>query len=202
MPLWLPESDVQHLLAMPDLIAAMQSALANFSAGRAVQPVRTVIAYQPTSFFGLMPAYDPANALVGAKLLTVLPGNLAKGLPSHQALIALFEPETGELLAITDGRYITEARTAAVSAISVRHMARPDASVLALIGSGVQAHSHLQALPLVRDFREIRVWSPTRERLEKFVAHAGPHVRAAASAGAAVRGADVVVLATNSSTPV
>ena len=77
MPLWLSEADVQHSLAMPDLIAAMQPALANFSAGRAVQPVRTVIAYQPTSFFGLMPAYDPANALVGAKLLTVLPGNLA-----------------------------------------------------------------------------------------------------------------------------
>src|SRR6266851_5065119 len=133
MPLWLSESDVQQSLAMPDLITAMQQALANFSAGRAVQPVRTVIAYQPTSFFGLMPAYDPASALVGAKLLTVLPGNLAKGLASHQALIALFDPETGALLAITDGRYITEARTAAVSAVSTQHLARPDSNVLALI---------------------------------------------------------------------
>ena len=149
-----------------------------------------------------MPAYDPASGLVGAKLLTVVPGNLAKGLPSHQALIALFEPESGELLAITDGRYITEARTAAASAVSVRHLARADSRILALIGSGVQAHSHLEALPLVRDFHEIRVWSPNRERLAKFVAHAGPRVRAAASAEAAVRGADVVVLATNSMTPV
>src|SRR5947207_14329658 len=135
MPLWLSEADVQHSLAMPDLIAAMQPALANFSTGRAVQPVRTVIAYQPTSFFGLMPAYDPASHLVGAKLLTVLPGNLAKGLPSHQALIALFDPETGDLLAVTGGRYITEARTAAVSAVSVQCLARADAGVLALICS-------------------------------------------------------------------
>src|ERR1700730_6402231 len=136
MPLWLSESDVQQSLAMDQLIEAMQPALANFSAGRAVQPVRSVIEYRPMAFFGLMPAYDPASNLVGAKLLTVLPGNLAKGLPSHQALIALFEPETGALLAITDGRYITEARTAAVSAVSVRHLARADASVLALLGSG------------------------------------------------------------------
>src|SRR2546421_1577212 len=147
MPLWLSESDVRASLAMPDLIEAMQQALANFSAGRAVQPVRTVIEYRPMAFFGLMPAYDPASELAGAKLLTVLPGNLAKGLPSHQALIALFHPESGELLAVTDGRYITEARTAAVSAVSVRHLARVDASVLALIGSGVQARSHLEALP-------------------------------------------------------
>ena len=202
MPLWLSESDVHSSLAMGDLIDAMQHALANFSAGRAIQPVRSVVEYRPMAFFGLMPAYDPASQLVGAKLLTVLPGNLAKGLPSHQALIALFHPETGELLAITDGRYVTEARTAAVSAVSVRHLARADASVLALIGSGVQAHSHLEALPLVRDFREIRVWSPTRARLEQFVAHAGTRVRASTSAEDAVRGADVVVLATNSMTPV
>src|SRR2546430_2361156 len=202
MPLWLSEAEVQKSLSMSDLIAAMQPALANFSAGRVVQPVRAVIAYRPMAFFGLMPAYDPATALVGAKLLTVLPGNLAKGLPSHQALIALFEPESGALLAVVGGRYITESRTAAVSAVSVQHLARADAGVLALIGSGAQAHSHLEALPLVRDFHEIRVWSPNRERLERFVAHAGPQVRPTASAEAAVRGAGVVVLATNSMTPV
>jgi len=202
MPLWLSEADVQKSLAMGDLIAAMQPALANFSADCVVQPVRTVIAYQAAAFFGLMPAYDPASNLVGAKLLAVLPGNLAKGLPSHQALIALFDPESGDPLAVTGGRYITEARTAAVSAVSVQHLARADGGVLALIGSGAQAHSHLEALPLVRDFGEIRVWSPNRERLEKFVAHAGKRVRATASAEAAVRGADVVVLATNSMTPV
>jgi alanine dehydrogenase len=202
MPLWLPESDVQASLPMSDLIDAMQKALTDFSAGCVVQPVRTAIEYRPMAFFGLMPVYDPGSGLVGAKLLTVVPGNLVKGLPSHQALIALFDSESGALLAVVDGRYITEARTAAVSAVSVRHLARQDARELAILGSGVQAHSHLQALPLVREFDEIRVWSPTRERLERFVAHAGGRVRAAASAEEAVRGADVVVLATNSITPV
>ena len=202
MPLWVPESDVQASLAMSDLIEAMQQALANFSAGCVVQPVRTAIEYRPMAFFGLMPAYDPASGLVGAKLLTVLPGNLALGLPSHQASIALFDAASGALLAVVDGRYITEARTAAVSAVSVRHLARREARVLAILGSGVQAHSHLEALPLICDFQEIRVWSPNEARLAKFVQHAGPRVQAAASAGGAVRGADVVVLATSSSTPV
>ena len=202
MPLWLSESDVQASLPMGTLIDAMEQALAAFSAGRVVQPVRTVLEYRPSSYFGLMPAYDPATNLAGAKLLMVLPGNLAKGRPSHEASIALFDPETGELLAITGGRYITEARTAAASAVSLRHLARADARVLALIGSGAQAHSHLKALPLVRDFEEIRVWSPTPARLQAFAAHAGARVRAAASAEEAVRGADVVVLATSSAVPV
>ena len=101
---------------------------------------------------------------------------------------------------MTDGRYITEARTAAVSAVSVRHMARADADVLAIIGSGVQAHSHLEALPLVRDFREIRVWSPNESRLAQFAV--GRDVKISDSAERAVRGADVVVLATSSTTPV
>jgi len=202
MPLWLSESDVHTSLPMSDLIPAMERALAGFSAGAVVQPVRTAIEYEPASYFGLMPAYDPATELLGAKLLTFLPANLSKGLPTHQALIVLFDPGNGELLAVADGRYITEARTAAVSAVSVRHLARPDSSVLAIIGSGVQAHSHLEALRLVRAFREIRVWSPTRERLERLVKRAGPPVQAAESAEAAVRGADIVVLATNSTTPV
>jgi len=187
---------------MSDLIAAMEPALAGFSAGRVVQPVRTAIEYRPAAYFGLMPAYDPASQLIGAKLLTFIPGNLEKGVPTHQALIALFHPESGELLAVADGRYITEARTAAVSALSARLLAREESHTLALIGSGVQAHSHLEALGLVRDLREVRVWSPTRARLDAFVAHAGPRVHSAGCAEEAVRGADIVGLATNSRTPV
>ena len=102
--------------------------------------------------------------MLGTKLVSVVPENTAKGLPSHQAAIVLFDGATGELLCVADGRYITEARTAAVSAVSARHMARRDAGVLAILGSGVQAHSHLEALPLVRQFREIRVWSPNAAR--------------------------------------
>jgi ornithine cyclodeaminase/alanine dehydrogenase-like protein (mu-crystallin family) len=202
MPLWIQESDVQKSLEMGELIEALQGALASLSNGGVVQPVRTAIEYRQGAYFGLMPAYDVTSGLLGAKLLTVIPGNLQKGLSSHQALIALFDPESGVLVAVVDGRFITEARTAAVSAVSARYLARPDASVLAILGSGVQAHSHLEALRLVRSLDEVRVWSPTRSRLESFVAHAGPGVRAAASAEEAVRGADVVVTATNSTTPV
>src|ERR1035441_9292478 len=110
MPLWLSESDVRATLPMADLIEAMQTALAAFSAGRVIQPVRTVVEFGERRFFGLMPALDPDAPLLGAKLLTFLPDNTALGLASHQASIALFDPATGALLAITDGRYITEAR--------------------------------------------------------------------------------------------
>ncbi len=200
MPLWLSESDVRAALPMGELIEAMEAALIAFSAGRVVQPVRTILEIGERNFFGVMPALDAEAALMGAKLVTVLPGNTAKGLPSHQASIVLFDAASGALLAVADGRYITEARTAAVSAVSVRHMARADADVLAIIGSGVQAHSHLEALPLVRDFREIRVWSPNESRLAQFAV--GRDVRISKSAERAVRGADVVVLATSSTVPV
>jgi alanine dehydrogenase len=201
MPLWLSESDVRAALPMGELIDAMEMALIAFSAGRVVQPVRTIMEIgEERAFFGLMPALDSEGLMLGTKLVTVLPDNTAKGLPSHQAAIVLFDPASGALLAVADGRYITEARTAAVSAVSVRHMARPDARVLAIIGSGVQAHSHLEALPLVRNFREIRVWSPNSARLQQFAA--GRHVTPCDTAEHAIRDADVVVLATASTTPV
>jgi ornithine cyclodeaminase/alanine dehydrogenase-like protein (mu-crystallin family) len=200
MPLWLSEADVRAALPMGELIDAMESALIAFSAGRVVQPVRTVFVIRERCFFGLMPALDSDASMLGAKPVTVFPENTAKGVDSHQAVIVLFDPASGALLAVTDGRYITEARTAAVSAVSVRHMARPDARVLAILGSGVQARSHLLALPLVREFREIRAWSPNAARLREFVA--GRNVTACDSAEHAVRDAGVVVLATASITPV
>jgi ornithine cyclodeaminase/alanine dehydrogenase-like protein (mu-crystallin family) len=202
MPLWLSESDVHHALSMGELIDAMQNALAAFSTGKVIQPVRSVLEFHPRDFFALMPACDPEANLMGAKLVTVVPDNASRGLHSHQAIIALFDATTGALLAVTDGRLITESRTAAVSAVSARHLARDDAHVLAIIGTGVQARSHLEALPLVRDFQEVRVWSPNVARVQAFVDAAPCAVRAAASAEDAVRGADVVVLATSAVTPV
>lgn len=147
MALLLTESDVRALLTMPDLIAAMDSALTAFSAGSVVQPVRTVLEIgEHKSFFGLMPAYVAATPALGAKLVTVYESNLARGLPTHLATIVLLDPETGALAAIVDGRYITEARTAAVSAVSVRKLARGESAVLAILGSGVQARSHFEGL--------------------------------------------------------
>src|SRR5260370_9655792 len=102
MALWLSESDVHQALPMPELIDAMQAALLSFSAGKVIQPVRTALEFNPRSFFAVMPACDPAGGLVGAKLVTVVPDNVASGLPSHQALIALFDRATGALLAVTD----------------------------------------------------------------------------------------------------
>jgi ornithine cyclodeaminase/alanine dehydrogenase-like protein (mu-crystallin family) len=202
MPLWLTESDVRAVLSLDRLIDVMESALAAFSAGEVVQPVRTVFELcDNRSFFGLMPAFDQGHGILGAKLVSVIPANTGRNLPTHLASISLFSPQTGELLAVVDGRYITEVRTAAVSAISVRHLARAKAGVLAILGSGVQARSHLEAFLLVREFSEVRAWSPTADHLHAFAAGAPVPVRAARSAEEAVRGADVILLATSSPTP-
>jgi alanine dehydrogenase len=191
----LDEAAVEGLLRMEEVIPAMERALSDFSSGKVVQPVRTILPVEEhQGFLGLMPAYT--GAALGTKLVALYPHNT--GVPTHHATILLFKPETGEPLVTMDGRLITEVRTAAVSAVATQHLASPDASILAIIGSGVQARSHLEALRLVRNFREVRVWSPRRA-----AAFAKEHgVRAAASAEEAVRGADVVVTATTSPTPV
>jgi ornithine cyclodeaminase/alanine dehydrogenase-like protein (mu-crystallin family) len=137
---------------------------------------------------------------LGAKLVTFYPPNAARGLPTHMALVALFRPETGEPVAILDGRLITEMRTAAVSAVATKLLSRPDAGTLAILGSGVQARSHIEALRLVRRFREIRVWSRTPDHARRFAAETG--ARACGSTEEAVRDADVVVTATSAVKPV
>jgi ornithine cyclodeaminase len=191
---------------MPDLIESMRAALADYSAGRAQQPLRTVLELgDQRSFFGIMPASLADPRAVGTKLVTVFPSNQERGLPSHLATIVLLDPDTGALLALLDGRYITEARTAAVSAVSADLLALPDAGTLAIIGSGVQARSHLEALACVRRLNEIRVWSPTESHRSAFAEDAsrdGMHARAAARARDAVEGADLIVVATSSTTPV
>ena len=190
----LDEDAVRRHLSMRDLIPAVERALVDLSAGRAVQPLRTVIPVADhRGFLGVMPAW--AGAL-GAKLVTFFPDN--RDVHTHHAIVVLFRPETGEPLVIMDGRLITEMRTGAASAAATKALARSDASVLAILGSGVQARSHLEALRLARNFREVRVWSPRRAKL--FAEEFG--VRAAGSAEEAVRGADVVVVATTSKTPV
>jgi ornithine cyclodeaminase len=203
----LNEQQVHSLLTMGDLIAAMESALAKFSAREVLQPVRSVLTVGPTqAYYGLMPAYVPAPGALGAKLVTVFGENHKKGLPSHLATILLLDPDTGALVAMMDGRYITEARTAAVSAVSTRFLARPDASTLAIIGSGVQARSHFEAYQHVRQLKEVRIWSPRPQSRRQFIDDMSPTtpipIIDADSAEAAVRGADLIVLVTSSPTPV
>src|SRR5262249_5282221 len=194
MPLILDEEAVRSLLRMDELIPAMATALADLSRGKVVQPMRVMMPVgEQGGFLGLMPAYGGA---LGPKLVPFYPNN--QGFPTPHALFLLSRPETGEPLVTMDGRLITETRTAAVSAVATKLLARPDASVLAILGSGVQARSHLEAMRLVRAFRESRVWSPRNARA--FARQFG--VQAADSAAEAVRGADVVVVATTSQVPV
>src|SRR6478735_10615838 len=193
-PIILNEEEVRKRLRMEDLIPAMADALRDLSAGAVLQPLRTVLSISPhNGFLGVMPASGRA---LGAKLVTFYPQN--KEVPTHHAMILLFRPETGEPLAVMDGRLITEMRTAAVSAVAAKLLARADTHILTILGSGVQARSHLEAVLLVREFREVRVWSPhNAERFAReFQVHAAP------SAEAAVRGADVIVVATSATTPI
>ena len=197
-PLFLDEKQVREHLRMVDLIPAMEKALIDFSAGKVTQPVRSVIkADPPGGFLGLMPALTPDG--LGLKAVTFYPSNAERGIPTHMATIFLVDPQTGTPLAIMDGRLITEMRTAAVSAAATKLLAPPDAKILGILGSGVQAHSHVEALRLVREFKEIRVWSPTREHAEQLAKEIGAK---ATSAEEAVRDADVIVTATNSKTPI
>ncbi|MDQ6912253.1 MAG: ornithine cyclodeaminase family protein [Verrucomicrobiota bacterium] len=192
--MFLTEDQVRAHLRMEDLIPAMAEALRDLSLGKVQQPLRQVLSVADHhGFFGVMPAYGRA---LGAKLVTFYPNN--QGVPTHHAMIQLFRPETGEPLVTMDGRLITEMRTAAVSAVATDLLASKDASVLAILGSGVQARSHLEALRLVRHFGEVRVWSPR---------HAARFARefdlaAKSSAEEAVRGANVIVVATSATTPV
>jgi ornithine cyclodeaminase/alanine dehydrogenase-like protein (mu-crystallin family) len=197
-PLFLNEEQVRQHLRMVDLIPAMEKALIDFSAGKVTQPVRSVIKVDPPGgFFGMMPALTPEG--LGLKIVTFYPKNVERGLPTHMATISLVDPETGTPLAVMDGRLITEMRTAAVSAVATNLLASVGAKILAILGSGVQAHSHAEALRLVRQFEEIRVWSPTREHAERFAKEIGAK---SMSAEEAARGADVIVTATSSKTPV
>jgi len=190
--LFLNEEQVRKHLRMEELIPAMEKALIDFSVGKVTQPVRSVITVEPPGgFFGMMPARTPDG--LGIKLVTFYPRNAKRGIPTHMATIFLADPETGAPLAVMDGRLITEMRTAAVSAAATKLLASPEPKVLAILGSGVQARSHVEALRLVRQFEEVRVWSPTTGHAERF---ANEISAKAMPAEYAVRDADVVVTAT------
>ncbi len=195
----LSEADVTGLLEVDELLAALADAFRALSAGRASVPPR-VAARTEAGLLGAMPVHLPGVAL-GAKLVAVFPGNHAAGQPSHQALIALFEEADGTPLALMDGTRITALRTGAAAAVAAGALARPDAAVLAILGAGVQGHSHLEAFPRVRDFREIRVAARTPAHAAALAAR-HPAALVAASFEEAVRGADVVACCTDAREPV
>jgi thiomorpholine-carboxylate dehydrogenase len=190
----LTDPEIARVLTYERLIPAMERALTAFSSGEVVQPVRNLIPIEPGQrYLGVMPAVMSES--MGAKLVCFYPKNAAAGLPTHLATIVLFESATGQPLAFLDGRRITEMRTAAVSAAITHHLAPRAARILALLGSGVQAQAHLDALRHMYRFEEVRVWSRNAAHAQQFAARHGAR---ATSAEDAVRGADVIVTATSS----
>lgn len=207
MFLFLTEADVTRALAGVDLVALMADALAAFSSRDVVQPMRTVLSVGPDqAFFGLMPAYLPRQDALGGKLVSVFERNRERGLPTHFATILLFDTATGALQALMDGRYITEMRTAAVSALAVQHLAAGPIRRVAVFGCGVQARSHLRTLAgRLPEVETIRVWSPFADRAPFAAAlrrELALPIEEESSPVQAARNADLILLVTSATEPV
>jgi alanine dehydrogenase len=199
----LSQREVSALLPMRDCIEVMSRALAAVARGEAILPLRTVFRLpSEKDFFALMPAYVASPDSLGAKIITVFPGNHGTHLDSHQGAVLLFDTTTGALQALLDATAITSIRTAAVSALATRHLARDDADDLAIIGSGVQARSHLAAIPLVRTIRRVRVWSRDTARAKALAASMSMPIEVMPSVEAAVRDASIICTVTSSKEPV
>ncbi|HVR38147.1 MAG TPA: ornithine cyclodeaminase family protein, partial [Thermoanaerobaculia bacterium] len=186
----LSHDDVEALLTMPECITVMEDALASLARGEVHNPLRQAIrAPGAPGLLGLMPAWRSSGTpYYGLKEVCVFPENPKRGLDTHLGAVILHSGDTGEPLAIVNAAAVTAIRTAAVSAVATKLLARKDASILAILGTGVQAKSHLQAIPLVREIRETRLFSRSAGNV--------------ASAEEAIRGADIIVTATSSREPV
>jgi alanine dehydrogenase len=193
----LSRAEVRRLLDLDQLLEALERAFVELSAGRASVPPR-IAASTERGFLAAMPGY--ADGILETKLVSVFAGNHDVGLPSHQATIALFDDETGKPLALMDGTEITAVRTGAASAVATRALARPDARVLAVLGAGVQARSHIDAVTRVRQFDEVRVASRNPEHAAALAAEVGG--TACASFEEAVSAADVVCACTDAGEPI
>ena len=197
--LYLSQSDVEDLLDVDAMLEAIRQALVLFSSGVTSVPPRTA-AQAPDGLMGVMAGYVPGVALE-VKLVSVFPGNHGQGVPSHQALIALFDEKDGTPLAVMDGTHITAIRTGGAAAVATRALSRTDSRVLAILGAGVQGGSHLDTFTHVRDFTEIRLASRDQAKAATLAAR-HPNARVAASFEEAVRGADVVACCTDAREPV
>jgi ornithine cyclodeaminase len=202
----LSQRDVRALLSMRDCIDVMGRALAALARGESVLPLRTIFRIPESGdFFALMPGYVAQPASIGAKVITVFPRNHGTDRDSHQGAVLLFDANDGSLTAVLDATSITSIRTAAVSGLATKHLARADADDLAILGSGVQARTHLEAIPLVRKIRRVRVWSRDSARARALVeAYASKfsEISVCPSAEAAVRQASIICTVTSSSEPV
>ena len=207
----LSAEDVAKLLPMRDCIQVMRDALASLARGKALVPLRMVMRMPDASgFLGLMPGHIQADGgrdgALGMKAVSVFPGNARRGIDTHQGAVLLFEADTGRLSAIMDGATITAIRTAAVSGVATDLLARKDATELAILGAGVQARTHLEAIAAVRPLRHVRVWSRNQEHAASLVKETagrfGGSIDVVPGAESAVRGADVVATVTASPEPI
>ncbi len=200
----LSHDDVIEALPPEECADAMSEVLAAHARGEALMPLRSVVRFEGApGFMGLMPAWRGGeHPIFALKSLCVMPGNPARGLDSHQGTVTLFDGTTGVPTAILDASAVTAVRTAAVSAVATRVLAREDASVLAILGAGVQGKAHLKALTAVREFADVRIYSPTEAHARAFAGGGNGRARVVRTAEDAVRGADVVVTATSSREPV
>jgi alanine dehydrogenase len=196
----LSRADVERLLDIDSMLDALGKALVVFSSGITSVPPRSAARVADRGLLGLMAGYVPGIALE-VKLVSVFPANHHHDLPSHQGLIAIFDEETGTPLAVMDGTYITAIRTGGTAALAARLLARDDASVLAILGAGVQGASHLETFTRVRDFKEVRIASRNADTARALAAR-HPRAVVADSFEAAVRGADVVACCTDAREPI
>lgn len=162
------QNEVQQLLSMASCIHIMEQVLIDLANGKAVQHLRSVFPIQKGNVMGLMPGYLQNQSVTGAKVITIYPKNHHEGLPSHQGVVLLYDAADGSLKAMIDGTNITAIRTAAVSAVATHQLARNDAEILSLLGTGVQARTHLEAMLLVRSIRQVNVWSRNIEKAKRF----------------------------------
>ena len=203
----LNQKQVTELLPMGECIGVMREALKTLAQGDAVLPLRTVLRLpDQKSFFGVMPSYLGSPKAIAAKVISIFPGNEGTSIDPHQGAVLLFEADHGSLLAIMDATEVTAIRTGAVSGVATELLANPGAGDLAILGSGTQARSHLEAMLAVRRIRRIRVWSPTESRLKAFAEHSskkfGLKVEPVNSVKAAVQGADLICTTTSAREPV
>ncbi|MEN5115371.1 ornithine cyclodeaminase family protein [Brevundimonas diminuta] len=198
---------VRRRLTVEVCIPLVRQAMIDLSAGRTLQPLRSVVHLAKARAFGVMPgAMGAEDAVFGAKLVSVYPENFAQGRPSHQGAIAVFDPQDGTLAALVDAGEVTRIRTACASAAATDALARPDSSRLAVLGYGEQAEAHVEAMAAVRPLREVRVWGRSPERAQDFAdrvgAHLGLAISACADVEAAVCEADIICTTTAAADPI
>jgi len=202
---YISSEQVENLIDFDSCIPLMEKTLKELANGVAMQPLRQALPLGNANWLGIMPSALSSRGVAGCKVISIFPQNHSKGLHSHQGVVLLFEAETGSLLAILDAISITSMRTAAVSAVATAALSRADSRVLSVLGAGVQARAHVEALRKVRDIREVRVWSPNPATCAKFatqVEQAELPVTVCSSSSEAVKNADIICAVSAATEPI